>query len=465
MPFIMDELLPSGPDQRRFVRLSTLIRLRWLAIGGQLLAIGMVSLALGFSMPVLPCLMLVTCSVFLNVYLSLRYPATQRLKPTRAAVLLGYDICQLGALLMLTGGLMNPFALLIIVPVVVAAGAMPVGHTAVLAELTALIVVGLLLYHLPLPWVPDETLTIPPILTAGMALAILCTMAFAALYAGRVASEARDLSDALAATELVLQREQHLSAIDGLAAATAHELGTPLGTIAVIAKEMERSLGKDERHKEDVALLRSQSERCRDILRRLTSLSAESEALMQSVSLHAIVEEAVLPHREFGIAIHVEQGKAEGPEPIARRNPGLIYSIGNLVENAVDFAKSEVRINPSWTKDKVTLTIIDDGAGYPPSIIDHIGEPYRSHRPHSGDSETAQSAGGGLGLGLFIAKTLIERSGAQIAFSNAFDDKLGARIVLQWPRAVFERNETLGNGFANAPMRQNEREPNMVIAT
>jgi two-component system, sensor histidine kinase RegB len=433
---VMDEILPAKPDKRRFVRLSTLVRLRWSLVVGQLLAVAIVGGALEFPMPVGTCLLVIAASAVLNVVLTLRYPATQRLKPMSAAILLGFDICQLGALLMLTGGLTNPFAILIIVPVVVAAGALPVGFTAVLAELTALVVVVLLLFWLPLPWANGLPPDFPPVLNAATALGILCAMAFASLYAGRVAIEARDLSDALAATELVLQREQHLTAIDGLAAATAHELGTPLGTITVIAREMERALGKDERYREDIALLRSQSERCRDILRRLTSLSAEGEAQMKRLSLTSLIEEAVAPHREFGIVISHTTSGEHGPEPIGRRNPGLIYSIGNLVENAVDFARSEVRIMHGWTEDRVSLTITDDGGGYAPAIIDHIGEPYSSHRP--GQDAAARSAGGGLGLGLFIAKTLIERSGAQIRFDNAYQEDLGARVTMVWPRTAFE---------------------------
>jgi two-component system, sensor histidine kinase RegB len=261
-------------------------------------------------------------------------------------------------------------------------------------------------------------------------------------YASRVAREARELSDALAATELVLQREQHLSAIDGLAAATAHELGTPLGTITVIAKEMERTLGKDERFKEDVHLLRSQSERCRDILRRLTSLSAESEAHMLRMPLTALIEDAVAPHREFGIAIDMVAGKVTGVEPVGRRNPGLIYSIGNLVENAVDFAKTRVVVAWTWSPHDVTLTITDDGRGFSPSIIDRLGEPYASDRStrdgRDEDKDTGIEKSGGLGLGLFIAKTLIERSGAQLSFRNVGSGQLGAEVRIHWPRSAFE---------------------------
>ena len=337
----MMERLLQPSENRRAVRLSTLIRLRWLAVAGQILAVATIGFALGFVMPIASCLALIAASVLLNVILALRFPASHRLRPAKAALLLAYDVSQLAILLMLTGGLQNPFAILIIVPVVIAAGALPVFYTSLLAGLTAAITVLLAFLHLPLPWFEYDTLELPPMLVAGIAVAILSTMAFAAIYASRVAREARELSDALAATELVLQREQHLSAIDGLAAATAHELGTPLGTITVIAKEMERTLGKDERFKEDVSLLRSQSERCRDILRRLTSLSAESEEHMLRMPLTTLLEDAVAPHREFGIEIEMQAGNISGAEPVGRRNPGLIYSIGNLVENAVDFAKTD----------------------------------------------------------------------------------------------------------------------------
>ncbi|MGL4404132.1 MAG: ActS/PrrB/RegB family redox-sensitive histidine kinase, partial [Notoacmeibacter sp.] len=361
---------------------------------------------------------------------------SHRLRPAKAAWLLAYDVAQLTVLLLLTGGLQNPFAILIIVPVVIAAGALPVIYTSVLAGITAAVTVLLAFVHLPLPWFANDSLELPAILVGGIAFAILSTMAFAAIYASRVAHEARELSDALAATELVLQREQHLSAIDGLAAATAHELGTPLATISVIVKDMERMLGKDERFKEDVSLLRSQSERCRDILRRLTSLSAESEEHMLRMSLTAILEDAVAPHREFGIAIEMLPESTNGAEPVGRRNPGLIYSIGNLVENAVDFAKSKVIISWRWTQNDVTLTITDDGPGFSVSIFDRIGEPYASDR--GGRDDKDHDKGGGLGLGLFIAKTLIERSGAQISFRNAIAKNLGAEIHVKWPRLAFE---------------------------
>jgi two-component system, sensor histidine kinase RegB len=425
----------------RAMRLTTLLRLRWLAVAGQAFALAVVSFGLGFAMPLEACGALILASAALNIVLALRFPATHRLRPANAALLLAWDLIQVAALLMLTGGLQNPFSLLIIVPVVVAAGALPVAQTFGLSVLAVILTFLLAFMHLPLPWIDGETLVTPPLLTGGMAAAILSTMAFAALYAGRVAREARELSDALAATELVLQREQHLTALDGLAAATAHELGTPLATITVIAREMERTLAGEERFREDVALLRSQSERCREILKRLTSLSAESEAHMMRMPLSGLIEEAVAPHREFGVAISLTPVASNGPEPVGRRNPGVLYALGNLIENAVDFASSRVVVSHGWTEREVFVTVTDDGPGYSATIADRLGEPYATERA------SRDGAGGGLGLGLFIAKTLLERSGAQIAFSNAHGEGLGARVRLIWPRAAFT-----GEAAANAQL-------------
>jgi two-component system sensor histidine kinase RegB len=271
----------------------------------------------------------------------------------------------------------------------------------------------------------------PLVYIIGVWIAVVSSIAFTGVYAYRVAKEARLLANALAATELVLQREQHISALDGLAAAAAHELGTPLATIALVAREMERALGKDERFSEDVTLLRTQSERCREILRQLTSLSSEGEAHMARQPFTSLIEETAAPHRDFGIEIRLEPGATEGPEPVGRRNPGVIYGLGNLVENAVDFARESVTIRWHWDADTVGLLVVDDGHGFPAEILDRIGEPYMSKRSSDG------SSGGGLGLGLFIAKTLLERSGAQIRFGNLAEKGKGAFAEVIWPRSIF----------------------------
>lgn len=413
-------------QQSRRLRLTTLIRLRWLAAAGQSLAVVVVAFGFDFPFPVALCFGLIACSAALNLFLVSRFPAAHRLNPDAAFGILMFDVLQLAGLLYMTGGLTNPFAVLIIVPVVVSATTLPIRMTVALGIAVVICTSLLVFFNLPLPWYPDTPLSIPFVFVAGLWMAIFSSLTFTAVYAWRVAEEARQLADALSATELVLQREQHLSALDGLAAAAAHELGTPLATIALVSKEMQGALGDDERFSEDVSLLRSQSERCREILKRLTSLSAENEGHMTRLPLTSLIEEVIAPHRDFGIDIRIEPGELAGPEPVGRRNPGVIYGLGNIVENAVDFARETVTVSWTWDDERISLRVVDDGPGFTPDKLDQIGEPYAGGR--------TSRQGGGLGLGLFIAKTLLERSGAALHFHNSAKPGLGAAVEVVWPR-------------------------------
>ena len=420
------------PDlqQSQRLRLNTLIRLRWLAIVGQSVTVLTVAYWLDFPLPVSLCFAFIACSAWLNLYLTFRYPSAHRLPPLAAFIILTFDSLQLAGLLYITGGLTNPFSLLLTVPVVVSATSLSLRLTALLGIVVMGAATVLVFDHMPLPWIPGINLSMPFIYVAGVWMAVLSSIAFTAVYAWRVAEEARLLANALAATELVLQREQHLSALDGLAAAAAHELGTPLATITLVAKEMERALGNDPKYREDVTLLRSQSERCREILKRLTSLSSEGESHLARLPFTSLIEEVVAPHRDFGIEIRLEPASRSGREPVGHRNPGVIYGLGNLVENAVDFAANAVIVRWRWDEREVAIDIVDDGPGFPPEIIDRIGEPYMSTRQGA-------EPGGGLGLGLFIAKTLLERSGASLSFYNANERGKGAVVQVRWPRDLF----------------------------
>lgn len=428
-----------APDfrQSQRLRLNTLIRLRWLAIVGQSVTVLVVAYGLEFPMPVGPCFALIASSAWLNLVLAFRYPAAHRLNPAAAFGILVFDSLQLAGLLYMTGGLTNPFSLLMTVPVVISAASLPLRLTALLGGLVMTAATLLVFYHLPLPWTEGATLIVPFVYVVGMWMAVFSSIAFTAIYAFRVAEEARLLANALAATELVLQREQHLSALDGLAAAAAHELGTPLATITLVAREMEKALGKEPKYREDVTLLRSQSERCREILKRLTSLSSEGEPQLSKLPLTSLIEEVIAPHRDFGISIALLPGECAGPEPVGRRNPGVLYGLGNLVENAVDFAQKRVVMRWDWNDDHITLSITDDGPGFPAEIIDRIGEPYMSTRQGA-------EPGGGLGLGLFIAKTLLERSGASLTFRNSNGPGEGAVVEIDWPRASFVNPQAAG---------------------
>lgn len=420
-----------GHNSRR-MRLSTLIRLRWLAVVGQALTVLAVTLVFGFSLPLPEATILIMILGAANLALAAWFPATHRLGPLAAGTLLAFDLLQMAALLFLTGGLANPFSPLISVPVIISFASQPLRHSLALLAFAFICLTSLAFTPFDLPWYEGHTMRFPPVMHLGIWCSIASMMGFAAFYAYRVSNEATQLADALAATELVLAREKHLSQLDGLAAAAAHELGTPLATISVVAKEMERELTADDRFREDVQLLRSQAERCRDILRRLTSLSAEGEQHLERLPLSSLMEEVIAPHRNFGVSIELNEASGRQGEPVGKRNAGILYGLGNLIENAVDYATEKVTVTTTYDTNRVVMTIEDDGPGYPPDILSHIGEPYMTTR--SRDNESA----GGLGLGLFIAKTLLERSGASLRFQNRDSGKAGARIEIEWPRALME---------------------------
>ncbi len=422
---------------RRNVRLDTLVRLRWLAVIGQTTAVLGVHFGLDFEVPIWACLAVITLSALLNIALRLRFHLTRRLEPDRAAWMLAYDIAQLAVLLFLTGGLQNPFAFLFLGPVLISATALPPRYTLMLGGFAIMCATILVFTHYPLPWDSEDPLELPPIYMAGVWLSILLSIGYIGVYAWQITEEARQLSDALAATELVLAREQHLSQLDGLAAAAAHELGTPLSTITVVAKELERALPANSPHAEDVKLLREQAQRCRDILAKIAELSASGEPF-DRMPLSTLIEEVVAPHRNFGVAIDVPK-KREG-EPVGARNPAILYGLGNLLENAVDFARARVIVATDWSADDVAVTISDDGPGFAPEIMDRIGEPYVTSRRGGPAAEVDhESEATGLGLGFFIAKTLLERSGATLSLRNRALPDYGAVIQVHWNRADFEQ--------------------------
>lgn len=443
----MTEQLPGDgfwdrSDADSQLRLVTLVRLRWLAIFGQLLAVVTVAGGLGFEMPVGWCLFFIACSAWLNVYLSMRYPTRHRLSVGFATGLLAYDIIQLAALLFLTGGIENPFTMLIVAPVTVSAATLPLSSVVMLGALAAGATVVLSVSALKLPWHTGAMLDHPALYDAGMVAAVIATMTFIALYARRLTREGRQMSAALAATELVLAREQKLHALDGLAAAAAHELGTPLSTIVLVTKEIGQALPAGSPLIEDVELLRQQALRCREILQKLTKSPSEQDPMHANMTLREMLAEAGAPYQNERAPIRIFAHPAIGTpseaagEPGAVRRPGVLYGLGNILENAVDFAESRVDMVAEWSAGTVEITIADDGPGFSAEIIDTLGEPYVTTRP--GSARRTGTKAGGLGLGFFIAKTLLERSGARLTLENRPAPQTGAVVRIVWPRPVFE---------------------------
>ncbi len=436
-----DVFAEQTPPSLRHVRLDTLVRLRWLAVLGQTAAVLVVYDGFDFEVPFWACLGVIATYAATNIALRMRFRLNQRLEPHQAAWLLALDIVELAGLLFLTGGLQNPFSFLLATPVLISAAALPKRMTLILGALVFVCATVLVRYYYPLPWPEEEQLELPPLYMIGVWLSLMLAIAYTSIYAWQIIEESRQLSDALAATELVLTREHYLSQLDGLAAAAAHELGTPLSTILVVAREIEKELERTRgsepmsRFADDIRLLREQAQRCGGILGKLTELPAPGEPF-ERMNLSALIEEVVAPNRDAGVAIDVTIAKVDPSEPVGARNPAVLYGLGNILENAVDFAGERVEVEAKWTNDQVIVVVRDDGSGFPPEIIDRMGEPYvtssRGRRMRGTEMP-------GLGLGFFIAKTLLARAGAKISLENKQFPQRGAIVKVRWKRADFER--------------------------
>jgi len=433
------------------VRLRTLSNLRWMATAGQTAALFVVYFGFGYSLPLAQCLGCVAFSAGLNVILALRYPPSHRLTNREATVYLAYDVLQLAVLLYLTGGIANPFALMFIAPVVIAASSLNLGNTLILGGIALASASIISVMHDPLPWPPAEYLDLPPLYLAGLWTSLVLGIGFTSIYAWRIASEGARMSAGLAATQLALAREQRLSSLGALATAAAHELGTPLGTIAVVAHELERGLDPDSQEAEDVRLLRSQAERCRLILMRLARPEEAMLGATQRLPICALLDDIAGAYRgddDLQIAIAPSAANRNEPQPQVWRAPELLHGLGNIIENAADFARSNVRVEASWNPSMLRVTVEDDGPGFSPDIFERIGEPYITSRP--GDYAIGESDLGppdapadkheGLGLGFFIAKTLLEQTGGTVKAINPPEG--GARVSVSWPRGLIH-GETL----------------------
>jgi two-component system sensor histidine kinase RegB len=420
------------------VSLRKLVFIRWLAIGGQAAAVVFASVIMDFALPIWPVLAVIATSAALNIVTALSRRGGARLGDREASLYLGYDMIQLGLLLYLTGGLQNPFAILILAPVTVAATILSLRSVFGLSLLSVVAISLLAIFHLPLPWyepVPDPSL----LYVMGVWTALVLSTMFVAFYVWSVAEEARRMRDAFTATQLALAREQRVSAVGGLAAAAAHQLGSPLATIAVVAKELVRELPKGSPYADDAALLLSQSERCRTILADLAQ-HRESES-PQRMPFSALVEVAGEPYRSGaisrGVAVIQTPAAARGangeavPEPMVTPSPEIMHGLGNLIQNATQFAVREATITVSWSEDSAAIDIVDDGPGFPQQVLARIGEPYLSGRTFETQSH--------MGLGIFIAQTLLERTGARLSFANLPEG--GAQIVVEWRRGVLEGYE------------------------
>ncbi len=439
----MDEalysLLPEGlstvGSARGRTRLGTLMTLRWMAVVGQTIAVLFVYFGLGFNLPLALCLAVISASAWLNVFLSLAARSPQLLKGWEAATQSAFDVVQLVLLISFTGGLSNPFLLFIIAPVTVSASSLKARYTAAVAGLAIALAALMPLFAYDLPWKDGQQLSVPELFESGHFAALCIGIVFFAVSALRINEDEAKLVRALDAASVVMSREQRLSAIGAMSAMTAHEMGTPLATIHLVSSELRNELPNDSQYREDIELIAEQAERCRGILRKLGQAREAIDIVHAQMPVSALLEEAATPHKGLGVNVRVTYERGEGGEekvPVIRRSPEILHALGAFLENAVSFAATDVRAVASWTDQQIIVTIRDDGPGFAAEVMPRLGEPYVSQRGE------AHLGGGDMGLGFFIAKTLIERTGGRVATRNRAAPRRGAIVQAVWPRSVLQ---------------------------
>ncbi|MFV0475983.1 MAG: sensor histidine kinase RegB [Pikeienuella sp.] len=411
----------------RWVRLETLTTLRWLAVIGQATAVIAAGQFFDLALPMALCGLAIAASVVFNVISTQLFPSSTRLGQREATLSMLFDLGQVSALLMLTGGLANPFAMLLLAPVTISASALTLRSTLIVGAAALALISLMAQWSLPLTFVGGEVLTAPPIYIFGVWSALTISVLFMTLYARRVSVETYRMSRALRAAEAALAREQRLTAIGGLAAAAAHELGTPLATIKLVSAELVDELEAHPALRDDAALIRAQAERCREILADLARGGRDDEQVRRA-PVSAVINEAAAPHADRGRRIilrldgaPIEEAGAE--QPILRRSPELVHGLRNLVQNAVDFAEATIWIDIAVAGAAFRITVGDDGPGFPEDMLQRLGDPYVTSRPRAsalpGRAGAEDKPHTGMGLGLFIAKTLLERTGARVSFANS----------------------------------------------
>ena len=445
--------LPQGQYRGNWIRLRTLILLRWGAITGQLSALLVAVQVYGLQLEFGACLFVIGLSVIANLVTGFVFPESKRLNEVENLAMVLFDLLQLGALLYLTGGLHNPFSILIVGPATVSALALSARMTLFVGS-TAIVLVTLLAeFHLPLRTADGAVLEVAQVFLFGNWLAIVIAVIFLGIYSRWIVNEMHSMSDALQATQMALAREQKLTDLGGVVAAAAHELGTPLATIKLTSSELADELEDQPELAEDARLIRDQADRCRDILRSM-GRAGKDDLHMRQAPLSTVVEEAAEPHRDRGIAIHFAHGDGQTPPPAILRRPELIHGLRNLVQNAVDFARADVRVESHWTDETISVRIMDDGRGFSATDLSRIGDPFMRRRWSFSESQERPGYEG-MGLGLFIAKTLLERTGAELLFANGpaaagpmaegadspAPRPRGAIVEVTWPRALIDARQ------------------------
>ena len=403
---------------------NTLTILRYIAIFGQFIAINIVFFYLELQFPLKESYIIILIGLITNLFLQFKVKVNQ-LKDTYASLFLLYDLFQLSSLLYLTGGILNPFSILLIIPTIVSSTFLSMGTTIILGVITSFLLFILTFNYLPLPGFDQNIFDVPNFYKQGILTAILIGLVFLSYFGIRFAGETKKRSEALRKLQEVISKEYELESLGGQAAAAAHSLGTPLATISVVAKELKKEIGGDKEISKDIDLLISQTKRCSEILKKISKKQIKEDVFLSSIKFEDLLEEIINSFKETSskdINLIVEN---DNNKIAIQRTPEIIYGLRNFIGNAVKFSKSQVNINLRSDQKIIEIKINDDGPGIPEDIIQKMGEPYIKSK----SKELSDNSG--LGLGTFLGKTLLERQGGQLIFKR--NSKLGgALIILSW---------------------------------
>ena len=403
---------------------NTLTILRYIAIFGQFIAINIVFFYLELQFPLKESYIIILIGLITNLFLQFKVKVNQ-LKDTYASLFLLYDLFQLSSLLYLTGGILNPFSILLIIPTIVSSTFLSMGTTIILGVITSFLLFILSFIYLPLPGFDQNIFDVPNFYKQGILTAILIGLVFLSYFGIRFAGETKKRSEALRKLQEVISKEYELESLGGQAAAAAHSLGTPLATISVVAKELKKEIGGDKEISKDIDLLISQTKRCSEILKKISKKQIKEDIFLSIIKFEDLLEEIINSFKETSsknINLIVEN---DNNKIAIQRTPEIIYGLRNFIGNAVKFSKSQVNINLRSDQKIIEIKISDDGPGIPEDIIQKMGEPYIKSK----SKELSDNSG--LGLGTFLGKTLLERQGGQLIFKR--NSKLGGALVtLSW---------------------------------
>jgi two-component system sensor histidine kinase RegB len=403
---------------------KTLVNLRWIAIIGQLIAINFVYFLLTLDLPIIETHIIILTGFITNIILQFKFK-TNQLKDFYSALFLFYDLLQLSVLLYLTGGIVNPFSLLIIVPTIISSTFLSMGTTIMLGTLTIGSLFFLKEYHKILPGLDIYSFIFPEYYLVGVLVSIIIGLVFLSYFGIRFSGETKKRSEALDKLQEVMAKEYELDSLGGLAAAAAHSLGTPLATISVVAKELKKEIGDRSKYSKDLDLLISQTKRCSNILKQISKKEIRDDQFINLTKVEDLLEEIIISFEEntdkkITLCENEDKNKIN-----IKRSPEIVYGLRNFIGNAVKFADKEVQITLSSDDHTLILIINDDGPGFAEDIINFIGEPYLKSKSKKTNSKS------GLGLGIFLGKTLLERKKAQLTFFNKNDLK-GASVKISW---------------------------------